>query len=57
MADTIKRVRKTLDKQREEKPVLKELLDSFGPLWLARAEEQERLKEDFAPKGLSLIHI
>lgn len=54
MADTIKRVRKTLDKQREEKPVLKELLDSFGPLWLARAEEQERLKEDFAPKGLAL---
>ena len=54
MADTIKRVRKTLDKQREEKPVLKELLDSFGPLWLARAEEQERLKEEFAPKGLAL---
>ena len=52
MADTIKRVRKTLDKQREEKPVLKELLDSF--VWLARAEEQERLKEEFAPKGLAL---
>lgn len=54
MADTAKRVRETLKRQREEKPVLKELLDSFGPLWLARAEEQDRLEKEFARKGPAL---
>lgn len=54
MADTAKRVRETLDRQRKEKPVLNELLESFGPLWLARAEEQERLEKAFAEDALAL---
>lgn len=54
MADTAKRVRETLDRQRKEKPVLNELLESFGPLWLARAEEQERLEKAFAEEALAL---
>ena len=54
MDDAARRVRETVARQREEKPVLGELLDSFEPLWIARAQEQQRLEEEFAREGIAL---
>ncbi len=54
MSEALKRLQQTLQKQREEKPVLKDLFDTFEPLWTARIQEQQRLEALFAEQGLSL---
>ena len=54
MSKASERTTQTIARLREEKPVLKGLIDAFEPIWLAQRQEVDRLQEQFALHSMDL---
>lgn len=54
MSKASERTTQTIARLREEKPVLRGLIDAFEPIWLAQRQEVDRLQEQFALHNMDL---